>query len=145
MPVEDAVDHGLEDAQERVKVGKRVEGTVVVEATENNQDVIFTVYDDGRGLNMASLREKAATLGMESTADDQSLAELIFSSGVSTAAELTDVSGRGVGMDAVKAFLEEVNGSASVVLLEHEDNSSDYRPCKFVFTIPNEGDVAVVS
>ena len=128
-----SVDHGLESADERRAAGKEVEGQITLEAEQESDKFIFHVYDDGRGLNLARLKEKAEQEG-GAAGSDQELAELIFASGMSTAQEVTDISGRGVGMDAIRKFLEERGGSADIQLTG--EVTDGYRPFKLVFAVP---------
>lgn len=135
-----AVDHGLETAKERQGVGKSAKGTITLDTKVEDNRLIVRVSDDGRGLNLVGLRAKyAERAGADAAAaGEEEIAELIFDSGVSTADEVTDISGRGVGMDAVRKFLEERGGSAEVELLESAAEGSDFRPFSLVFGVPLE-------
>ncbi|MFP8953611.1 ATP-binding protein [Natrialbaceae archaeon A-arb3/5] len=117
--VRNAVDHGIEPADEREAAGKPREGTVEVAATRASERVTITVTDDGRGLDPDTLRSEAVEAGVVSDAeaaelDDDEATQLIFESGLSTAEAVTDVSGRGVGMDVVKRTIEDLNGTVSI-------------------------------
>ena len=104
--VRNAVDHGIEPPERRLAAGKPAEGEVTVSAALDGGRVRITVRDDGAGLDVAALR---AAAGVASTAVDGH--ELAFLPGLSTAPALTDVSGRGVGLDAVRARIESLGGS----------------------------------
>ena len=113
--VRNAVDHGIETPEERRLRGKPAEGTVRLHAMQLGSEVIIAVSDDGRGIDVDRVRETAgrsdrAALEM----DDESALYLIFRSGLSTAARVTGVSGRGVGLDAVRASLNAVRGRIEV-------------------------------
>ncbi len=111
--IRNAVDHGLEGADARVKSGKAVKGTVRLSAVYAGAEVTISVSDDGAGLNPARIRQKAEEQGII-TADqrltDQELFQLIFAPGFSTAKEVTSLSGRGVGMDVVKRTIDGLRG-----------------------------------
>lgn len=117
--VRNAVDHGLETASERVAAGKPPEGVVTVSAEAADGDVRVIVADDGRGIDPARIRAHAVRLGLLSTeaagrlADPEAL-ELIFAPGFSTAEMVTDISGRGVGMDVVRTNLAELGGQVHI-------------------------------
>lgn len=104
--VRNAVDHGIESAEHRVTVGKSPEGTVRLSAALDGGRVRIAVADDGGGLDVASLRTAAGS-AVGTTTDH----ELAFLAGLSTAPAVTDVSGRGVGLDAVRARVESLGGS----------------------------------
>lgn len=113
------VDHGIESPGERVAMGKTETATVRLEARHEGSYVLIRVSDDGRGVNLDVLRKKAVEKGLISVAESQRLTDdealrLIFRNGFSTAEQLTDISGRGVGMDAVKTVIESMNGSVDV-------------------------------
>ena len=132
-----AVDHGLESAQERTGAGKSAKGTITLDTKLEDDRLIVRVHDDGRGLNLVGLRRKYCEINGESEApaDESKVAELIFYSGISTANQVTDISGRGVGMDAVKKFLEDRGGFAEVEL-DDGPEGEDYRPFSLVFGVP---------
>ncbi|MGX5849106.1 hybrid sensor histidine kinase/response regulator [Mesorhizobium sp. PL10] len=114
-----AVDHGLEPPEERVAAGKPAEGLIRLEARHNAGLLQITVVDDGRGIDLAELRETivARQLATRESADTLSETELLaflFLPGFSMKLGLTDVSGRGVGLDAVQAMTKEVRGITSV-------------------------------
>ncbi|PBB22028.1 MULTISPECIES: hybrid sensor histidine kinase/response regulator [unclassified Mesorhizobium] len=114
-----AVDHGLEPPEERVAAGKPAEGLIRLEARHNAGLLQITVVDDGRGIDLAELRETIvdrhlATRESANTLSETELLAFLFLPGFSMKLGLTDVSGRGVGLDAVQAMTKEVRGITSV-------------------------------
>jgi two-component system chemotaxis sensor kinase CheA len=114
-----ALDHGIESADERRAAGKPAHASVRLRAARNGDRVIVEVADDGRGIDPAMLRLAAARRGVASTTaleemSDQAVVELIFSPGFSTSAAVTSLSGRGVGMDAVRSAVTRLGGSVAV-------------------------------
>jgi len=117
--VRNAVDHGLETPEERVAAGKEEVGRVVIEARRQKDCILIEVGDDGRGIDLASVKQRAIDAGLlyEGLADDlpvEEIASFIFKPGLSTADGVSDVSGRGVGMDAVKATIESLGGTVEI-------------------------------
>jgi len=114
-----AVDHGIEPPAEREAAGKDPEGTIELRASRERDHVTVTVEDDGRGLDVDELRRKALEKGVRSEAEldsmeDSEVYDLVFHPGFSTADEVTDVSGRGVGMDVVHSTVKQLDGSVNV-------------------------------
>jgi len=114
-----AVDHGIESPDEREAAGKEPTGTVRLTAERERDHVIIEVADDGGGLDPDQLREKAVAEGVKSpeaveAMDDDEVYDLVFHPGFSTAEEVTDVSGRGVGMDVVRTTARDLDGSVAV-------------------------------
>lgn len=114
-----AVDHGIEPPEERERLGKPRQGTIIVRARSYGASVQISVSDDGRGMNPQHIREAAIHKGIinSTTAgilSDSEALELIFAPGFSTAAMITDVSGRGVGMDVVRTQTVELGGNVSL-------------------------------
>ena len=117
--IRNAVGHGIESPQERKEAGKPETGTVNLSARHERGQIIITVVDDGRGVDIDRVKEKAISKGtlteMESEViSDEEALYLIFESGVSTAQQVNEISGRGVGMDIVRTNIENLNGSISV-------------------------------
>ncbi|MBC9785310.1 chemotaxis protein CheA [Heliobacterium chlorum] len=111
--IRNAVDHGIETPEERIQAGKPEEGTVRLRATHEGSRIVIQVADDGKGIDEQKVLAKARKLGL--VRDDQSLSrqeifDLLFAPGFSTAEKVTDVSGRGVGMDVVKRAISGLNG-----------------------------------
>ena len=123
-----AVDHGIEPPEERAAAGKDREGSIELRASRERDHVTVTVEDDGRGLDVDELRREAAEKGVRTEAEldsmeDSEVYDLVFHPGFSTADEVTDVSGRGVGMDVVHSTVKERDGSMNVES-EHGDGTS---------------------
>ncbi len=113
-----SLDHGLETPDQRVAAGKVEKGTIKLSARHEEGEVWVTIEDDGRGLNKDKILEKAISKGLiegdGSDLTDKQINNLIFAPGFSTAAQITDISGRGVGMDVVKKNLEKIKGKIDV-------------------------------
>ncbi|NLY89776.1 MAG: chemotaxis protein CheA [Firmicutes bacterium] len=112
-----SVDHGLEESEERKKLGKDETGHILVEARQEGGHIVINVTDDGRGIDLEKVREKALGLGLISNEEylsNRELTALLFHPGFSTAEQVSDVSGRGVGLDVVKDKINELKGSIEV-------------------------------
>ena len=115
--VRNSIDHGLETPDERRAAGKPEAGHVRLSARQSGGEVIITVKDDGRGINRERVRAKAESSGLippGASLSDQELLQLIFQPGFSTAQQITNLSGRGVGMDVVKKTVEALRGAIEV-------------------------------
>jgi two-component system chemotaxis sensor kinase CheA len=117
--VRNAISHGIESPEERRKLGKPSQGIVRLNAYHQGNQVIVEVTDDGRGIDVAKIRTKAFELGLTTPEDASKMSELevlnfIFRPGFSTAEQVTEVSGRGVGMDVVQSVLHRLKASISV-------------------------------
>jgi two-component system chemotaxis sensor kinase CheA len=115
--IRNAVDHGLEPAPDRVASGKGAAGVVSLKAFHADSDVVIEVADDGRGLDLRKILAKAVEKGLVGPAEklrESEITDLIFKPGFSTADVVTDVSGRGVGMDAVRQSIEALKGRVEV-------------------------------
>ena len=135
-----SIDHGLEKAEERVAQGKPPVGNIRLDVTMDEGQVCFKLHDDGRGLALASIREKAIeakllTEGEQRTPEE--LAQFILLPGFSTAKVVTEVSGRGVGMDAVRAFLKDEGGKMEIRFLD-DHVEADYRAFEVVISMPDK-------
>lgn len=118
--IRNALDHGIEDAAQRRERGKPERGTIVLSAQRRGDQVVVEVRDDGGGIDIPRVRDVAIQRGVldAGTANqlsDERVADLIFEPGFSTAASVSNVSGRGVGMDAVRAAVRRVGGQVNVV------------------------------
>ncbi|CAN5270726.1 chemotaxis protein CheA [soil metagenome] len=112
--IRNAADHGLETPEQRLAAGKPETGHVVLAARQSGAEVVITITDDGRGVDRARVRAKAEENGLIQAGqvlNDNELLQLIFAPGFSTAAAITNLSGRGVGMDVVKRTIEGLRGS----------------------------------
>jgi len=140
--VRNCVDHGIETPQERLQTGKDETGTVRIEITEQGDDVQLKIDDDGAGIDPDKIREKAvlmqlATAEQAKALSDSEALQFIFHSGFSTAKQVTDVSGRGVGMDVVRTNVESLRGTI--------DLKSDYgRGSTVTLHLPSSLTVLVV-
>ena len=117
--IRNAVDHGIEPESERVPKGKPAKGRVTLRAYHKGNSVAIEIEDDGKGLDPDKLREVAVRKGIMTAEevkqlDDREARELIFAPGFSSAEKITDISGRGVGMDVVKKNVEAVGGTISI-------------------------------
>lgn len=114
--VRNSCDHGIELPAERVAAGKPETGTITLSASHQGGSIVIEVRDDGRGLNREKLLKKARERGIHApdTLTDQEVWNLIFEPGFSTAEQVTDVSGRGVGMDVVKKNIASLNGTVEI-------------------------------
>ena len=117
--IRNAIDHGVETPDERVAAGKPAEAEILLSAQHVESQIRVEVHDDGRGIDPAKMRAAAVKKGLLSQdvanrLDDDAAINLIFMPGFSSAAQVTDVSGRGVGMDIVRTNIEKVSGSVSV-------------------------------
>jgi two-component system chemotaxis sensor kinase CheA len=113
--VRNAIDHGIEPAEARLQAGKPPRGTVRVQAMQFGSEVVVTVADDGRGIDLERVRRRAGETGdgLDGVGDDEAI-YAIFRSGLSTAEGVSEVSGRGVGLDVVRTSLAAVRGRVQV-------------------------------
>lgn len=114
-----AMDHGLEPAGERVLAGKPAQGTIKLVAYQDGGQIIIEVHEDGRGFNLEKIHAKALNLGLYSAEvlgamTETELMQLVFHPGFSTAEAISNISGRGVGMDVVKTNIERIGGSVEI-------------------------------
>jgi len=123
--VRNSVDHGIEMPNDRAAAGKSRKGTITLAAEQEGDHILLSITDDGKGMNPDVLRRKAVEKGMMDEAsanqlDDKSAFELIMSAGFSTVDKISDISGRGVGMDVVKTMITKLNGSVEIISKEGE-------------------------
>ena len=115
--IRNSIDHGIEPPETRTVKGKSAQGTILLAAQHSGAYVLITVADDGAGLNTEVLRRKAVEKGIisaDAVLSEQEVQQLIFAPGFSTAANVTSVSGRGVGMDVVKSSIDSLGGSVEI-------------------------------
>ena len=117
--VRNAVDHGIEPSSERLNSGKPARGTVFLNAYHQGTQVVIEVRDDGRGIDLDIIRDQAVRNGLlkaedAQRLDSQDVLNLVFEPGFSTASEVTEVSGRGVGMDVVRTVLDRLKGTVHI-------------------------------
>ncbi|MEW6426784.1 MAG: chemotaxis protein CheA [Thermodesulfobacteriota bacterium] len=130
--IRNSVDHGVQKPEERERLGKPRAGTVALRAYQKGGNMVIEIEDDGNGLNTEKIRSKAIERGLiqpEDNLSDHDLNNLIFLPGFSTADKITDVSGRGVGMDVVKKAVEKLRGKVEVV-------SQPGRGSQFIIKLP---------
>lgn len=135
-----SMDHGIESPAERVAAGKESRGLIRIETALADERMTLRLSDDGRGLGLAGIRRKAWERGLlpegASCSDDEA-ARLIFAPGFSTASQVTEVSGRGVGMDAVQDFLKREGGKITLRFTD-ERVGADFRAFEAVIAIPGK-------
>lgn len=115
--VRNSVDHGIETPEVRLAAGKPEEGTLLLKASNEGNQIIIDIADDGAGINVEKVKQKAISKGLihpNKIISDQEAYQLIFMPGFSTADKISNVSGRGVGLDVVKTMIEKLNGTVSV-------------------------------
>ncbi|WP_141733896.1 7TM diverse intracellular signaling domain-containing protein [Oligoflexus tunisiensis] len=133
------MDHGIESAEERIRTGKNPQGTLKILMEPSGDTVALTYSDNGRGLNIGRIRAIGLArnlLDTNSANDIKRVAELIFDSGLSTAHQVTEISGRGVGMDAVKRFIQRHGGSIAIALQSEGRETKDFHPFSLVIRLP---------
>ncbi|QQY80715.1 two-component system chemotaxis sensor kinase CheA [Keratinibaculum paraultunense] len=117
--IRNSIDHGIEMPEERIKLGKPKEGTVILKAYPDGNNVVIEVIDDGRGIDSNKIKDKAIQKGIITEQEGEMLSEeeilaLLFTPGFSTSEKVSDISGRGVGLDVVKSKIESINGSVEI-------------------------------
>ncbi|GLT23606.1 chemotaxis protein A [Zoogloea oryzae] len=132
--IRNAVDHGVEETQERLANGKPEKSIVRLEARQEGDHIVILVADDGRGMNAEKLRAKAVEKGLitdeeANTMDERQSYNLVFLPGFSMASQVSDVSGRGVGMDVVRTNIQKLNGSIDI-------RSSMGKGTTFIISLP---------
>ncbi|GAA5183152.1 response regulator [Niveibacterium umoris] len=132
--IRNAVDHGVEPTQDRLAAGKTEKSVVRLEARQEGDHIVIIVADDGRGMNAERLRAKALEKGLitdeeANTMDERQSYNLIFLPGFSTATAVSDVSGRGVGMDVVKTNIQKLNGTIDI-------RSTQGKGTTFIISLP---------
>ncbi len=117
--IRNAIDHGIESPEERVRLGKPRAGRLLLKASYHESHIVITIEDDGKGIDADKIRAKAVELGLYDNESagrltDREALELIFRPGFSTAEQVSDLSGRGVGMDVVRTAIEQINGTVDL-------------------------------
>ena len=121
--IRNSADHGIEMPEARVAAGKPAAGTITLRAFHQGGFIVIQIEDDGRGLNAAKIRKKAIERGIiraDENLDEREIFDLIFAAGFSTAEKVTDLSGRGVGMDVVRRNIEKMRGKIEISSIEGE-------------------------
>ncbi|MFA5322866.1 MAG: chemotaxis protein CheA [Smithella sp.] len=130
--IRNSVDHGIETPEERRRAGKSEDGHIYLMASHAESSIMLTVWDDGRGLSRRKITDKAISRGIIDSTErmsDQEIWQLIFEPGFSTAEQVTEVSGRGVGLDVVRQAVEALRGRIEV-------QSSEGKGCAFTMRMP---------
>ena len=115
--IRNSVDHGIETPDVRTATGKTGTGTILLSATQESNQVVITLMDDGRGIDIPQVRKRAISMGYiraEQQIPEREAVQLVFAPGFSTRESVTDVSGRGVGLDVVLKSIEALNGLIEV-------------------------------
>ncbi|WGL59128.1 chemotaxis protein CheW [Pigmentibacter sp. JX0631] len=141
--VRNSADHGIETPEERGKLNKQAKGTIQIKCEEDNNDFILNIQDDGRGIDQERVKLKALekaiyTQEQINKMTEKEILEIIFAPGFSTASKVTDISGRGVGMDMVKSSVEAINGKLTI-----ESNLN--RGTKFSLKLPKPKSVTILN
>ncbi|MDQ7787682.1 MAG: chemotaxis protein CheA [Thermodesulfovibrionales bacterium] len=121
--VRNSIDHGIESAEERLAKGKREHGTIVLKAAQKGNHVVIEVIDDGRGIDIAEVRTKAIEKGLiepDAKIEDREVLDFVFAPGFSTKNVVSEISGRGVGMDIVKEKLSVLGGFTEIRTKKNE-------------------------
>ncbi len=138
--LKNSLDHGIERPQERLEKNKSEAGTITVDTIKVAENQLtLSISDDGRGMNISTLRKKGLELGLWEKSQDLALtdiAQTIFASGLSTKEEVSEISGRGVGMDAVKQYLNKNEADIHVEITDPEPNNKTFIKFKLVLTLP---------
>lgn len=134
-----SMDHGIEFPKERHEKGKDKRGLISISVVARRDHFEMHFSDDGRGLDLRKISETAVRnhiIDPHQTLSIDETAKLIFSNGLSTATSISDVSGRGVGMDAIRSYLEEVDASISISLGERSSENTDFINFAFLIKLP---------
>lgn len=135
--IRNSCDHGIEMPEERIAAGKPAKGTVWLSASQEGSNIVIKIRDDGKGLDVDAIRDKAVERGLASRTEvdrmsDKEIFSYIFEAGFSTAKKITGVSGRGVGMDVVRTNIEKLNG---MIELESEKGAGTTISIKLPLTL----------
>lgn len=127
--IRNSVDHGVEMPDDRIAKGKPAKGTVRLSAYHQGGNMVIEIADDGAGLNKQRILAKAIERGIvapDAELEDRQIFDLIFAPGFSTAEKITDISGRGVGMDVVKQNIAKLRGKIEIDSTPGEERHSGY-------------------
>jgi chemotaxis protein histidine kinase CheA len=133
-----AVDHGIESPLVRQREGKTPQGTIGIRSRLDQEHLSLDIYDDGKGLNLTRIQERArlkAYIQNDQNLTDDDIAAFIFKPGFSTKDAANDVSGRGVGMDAVRSMIEGLGGSLQIIWSESR-RADGHRACAWRIILP---------
>lgn len=135
-----SIDHGIEKPEERIRKHKSEIGLIRVELRVNHNNLIIHYQDDGRGLDLKKIKQRAQAMNLWDATrhySNQEIARFILSSGLSTKDQVSDISGRGLGMDAVQTLLSEAGGNIGIEVSDLSDDA-DFRPCSFMLSLPKK-------
>lgn len=118
--IRNSIDHGIETIEERRALGKPEEGKIILSARQSNNKIIIEITDDGRGINIEKIKEKALQKGLLTeeelkSMNNEQITNIIFAPGFSTGDEITNISGRGIGLDVVQSKISQLNGKVKVI------------------------------
>jgi HPt (histidine-containing phosphotransfer) domain-containing protein len=139
--VRNSMDHGIEKPRERIRRGKTEEGHLHLRIRQTESSIVLEYWDDGNGLNIEKIKEIGKARGLITADQNLTLneaAELIFHSGLSTANEVNDISGRGVGMDAVRNYLRGAKADLEITFADTGSPHNGCYPFKFLISLPLE-------
>jgi len=136
-----SMDHGIEYPAERVSVGKKVEGLIRLEVETDGEQLKIWFSDDGKGLNLRRLQtlgQERGLLPSHRNVSRDEIADLIFAAGISTAQTLSEISGRGVGMSAVRKYFQDAGGDITVHFEDSPSPREGFAAFRFCITLPHE-------
>jgi two-component system chemotaxis sensor kinase CheA len=134
-----SLDHGIEAPADRIGANKPAQGRIRIACEQHGDRVELRISDDGRGLALHKLYDKGVATGLFGVDERPTravVADTIFRSGVSTSAQVSEISGRGVGMDAVRTFLEEQGATISIELPDAHGKELGFAPFEFAIALP---------
>ncbi len=139
--IRNSLSHGIEDPEVRKRLNKREQGNIHLESQLTEEKLSITYWDDGAGLDLNKIMKKARDLGLikiNKPLGSRQVARFIFSPGLSTAEKVTEIAGRGVGMDAILKAITSVSGSIDIVLQQKSNTNHSRQPFKFIFHFPSQ-------
>ncbi|MCG8336438.1 MAG: Hpt domain-containing protein [Proteobacteria bacterium] len=139
--IRNSLSHGIEDPEVRKRLNKREQGNIHLESQLTEEKLSITYWDDGAGLDLNKIMKKARDLGLikiNKPLGSRQVARFIFSPGLSTAEKVTEIAGRGVGMDAILKAITSVSGSIDIVLQQKSNTNNSRQPFKFIFHFPSQ-------
>ncbi|MFW7381705.1 MAG: 7TM diverse intracellular signaling domain-containing protein [Oligoflexus sp.] len=136
--IRNALDHGLETKEERIAAGKSERGTLTIDVSHTKEKLVVKFYDDGRGFDLDKIAKKAGIPQETIYNHREILLGRVFQSGFSTKDEVSEISGRGVGLDAVKNYIKQAGGSMSLETQVPFDSSSPFLPIQFRIELPQQ-------
>ena len=132
--IRNSISHGIQEPATRVEQGKSPIGTLLISFAKQGNVLRISIEDDGRGIDLDRLREIAKERNLDENLTEQELHNLLFESGISTSKEVSQVSGRGVGLDVVKEIVQKLRGQINI-----ESKTNEY--CRFVIEVPSNLDI----